>query len=798
MQRLVQALREQGLRTKIIARSFVPTAIILLGVALVAFFAFQNVTEELVLERDLAVVVGAASQLTTQLEKYEDLLASVARTLQQGDPGAQRQALQQVSNRLVVFDGGALLLDIYGNVVAAEPERAQILGQDWSERNYYRDIVRFQRAGISPDLFLSNVASDGPNGADVVVCALPIIGARDEFRGVLAGMFRVDPTAINTLYGDVVRLRIGMSGSMYLVDGEGRIIYHSDAEHIGKDLNAPVVEGQILNGQAGAVRIRNLAGQDTVAAFAPVSGTPWGLVTEESWPTLARGFQRYQNFLIFLLVMGGVVPAILVHFGVRQITRPIKELIPAAQEVARGNFGQTITAQTGDEIEELARQFNLMSAQLEESYAHLEQRVADRTRELATLNAIARVVSRSLDLSEILGNALDEILGMLRIESGAILLMGPDGETVTPRVYRNLPEELFVKAANHTLQDEDISVQATARVEPIVLEALDQARYLLPLVRQEGEHTLASAPIVHKDRALGALILITRRSRAFPIRELALLTALGQQIGVGVENARLYASIQQELAERVRAEEKLQKYTVELQEANAELSQYAYVVSHDVRAPLRAIRNYVRFLREDLATTLDDELKQYLDGLGRAAQEADELVEDLLELSKVGQRDAPVETIPVGVFLRELVAALDLATEAEITLTDDWPTVDVEPVLLRQVFQNLISNAIKFNESPVKRVELGWRLLGDDSPEGGYEFFVRDNGIGIAPRYLEQIFRVFERLHTRQEYEGTGIGLAIVKKAVSRLGGSVRVESSPGAGSTFFVTLPQAQKGGTE
>jgi len=256
-----------------------------------------------------------------------------------------------------------------------------------------------------------------------------------------------------------------------------------------------------------------------------------------------------------------------------------------------------------------------------------------------------------------------------------------------------------------------------------------------------------------------------------------------------------------DITARKRAEQQLQQRAAELEEANAELSQYAYVVSHDLKTPLRAVHNYADFLREDLEAVLDGDQKTYLDGLGRAVQEAEELVEDLLELSRVGRRGVPIEAVDVGAFLRKLLAILSLSVDIEIVMADDWPTIVVEPVLLGRIFQNLISNAVKFNTSPHKRVELGWRPVTPDLTGLGKpvrsqwcEFFVRDNGIGIDPRYHEQIFRVFERLHTKEEYEGTGIGLAIVKKAVSKLGGSVRVESIPGEGSTFFVTLSSTQK----
>jgi light-regulated signal transduction histidine kinase (bacteriophytochrome) len=251
-----------------------------------------------------------------------------------------------------------------------------------------------------------------------------------------------------------------------------------------------------------------------------------------------------------------------------------------------------------------------------------------------------------------------------------------------------------------------------------------------------------------------------------------------------------------ELAERKRAEEavrlahkNLAIYADEIQAANEELSQYAYVVSHDLKAPLRAIHNYVDFLREDLEETLVGDDKVYLNGLNRAVHQGEELVDDLLEFSRVGREIGPIESIGIGVFLEELISSLDLSPDVEVVMGNDWPIIDADATLLRQILQNLIGNAIKFNDSPHKRVELGWLPAGEER----YELFVRDNGIGIEPRYHEKVFAVFQRLHTHDEYVGTGLGLGIVKKAVGKLHGSVRVESTPGKGSTFFVVLPKTQ-----
>ena len=216
----------------------------------------------------------------------------------------------------------------------------------------------------------------------------------------------------------------------------------------------------------------------------------------------------------------------------------------------------------------------------------------------------------------------------------------------------------------------------------------------------------------------------------------------------------------------------LEDKAAELEEANIDLAQYAYAVSHDLKTPLRGIHHYADFLCEDLGASLGDEHKTYLDGL--------------LELSRVGSRDLVYQAVNLNTALQEIITSLSLPEDVDILWQGTWPTIEVEPVLLRQIFQNLISNATKFNHAPRKRIALGWRPVG----EHDCEVYVRDNGLGIDSRYSEQIFQIFQRLYTKQEYEGTGIGLAIVKKAVSRMGGTVYVTSTPGEGSTLFVTLP--------
>ena len=273
---------------------------------------------------------------------------------------------------------------------------------------------------------------------------------------------------------------------------------------------------------------------------------------------------------------------------------------------------------------------------------------------------------------------------------------------------------------------------------------------------------------------------------AAPLRD-----GLGQIVGAIETLQDVTARKQAELAlhkQQDQLEELVSSRTDELSQANEELSQYAYVVAHDLRSPLRAIRNYADFLHEDLGALAGQEQQSYFSGLKKALQHGEQLVGDLLVYAGIGRSETDSRTIDLETLLLELIDLMHLPGDAEVILDPALPSVRGDHTLLKQVFQNLLSNAVKFNQASLKRISIGWRMLDDMQ----CEVAVRDNGIGIDTKYLDHIFRMFQRLHTQQEYAGTGIGLAIVRKAVSRLNGQIRIESSLGVGTTFFVCLPLA------
>jgi len=246
-----------------------------------------------------------------------------------------------------------------------------------------------------------------------------------------------------------------------------------------------------------------------------------------------------------------------------------------------------------------------------------------------------------------------------------------------------------------------------------------------------------------------------------------------------------------EALNRKRAEEELARHTQELARSNAELEQFAYVTSHDLQEPLRKIQAFGDRLKAGYDEALDERGHDYLERMQNAAGRMQTLINDLLKFSRVTTKAQPLVQVNLAEVVREVVDSL----EAHIERTggrvevDDMPTIDADPTQMRQLLQNLISNGLKFHkeeEPPVVRVH--GKLI-----DNRCQITVEDNGIGFDEKYLDRIFTIFQRLHGRLEYEGTGVGLAICRKIVERHGGSITAKSTPGQGAKFIVTLPVKQ-----
>jgi light-regulated signal transduction histidine kinase (bacteriophytochrome) len=265
---------------------------------------------------------------------------------------------------------------------------------------------------------------------------------------------------------------------------------------------------------------------------------------------------------------------------------------------------------------------------------------------------------------------------------------------------------------------------------------------------------------------------------------------------VEIEGRRMYNAVVHDVTERKRYEAALRERGEALARSNAELEQFAYVASHDLQEPLRMVASYTQLLQRRYGGKLDEQADRYIHFAVDGAQRMQGLINDLLALSRVGTQGKPFAPVDVGAVMERVLRWLAGALEesgGEVAV-GPMPTVLGDPGQLEQVLQNLVTNALKFRRPGVApRVDVTAerrRAPGDAPHPHEWVFAVRDNGIGFEQQFADQIFVVFQRLHTRAEYPGTGVGLAIVKKVVERHGGRVWAESEPGAGATFFFTLP--------
>jgi light-regulated signal transduction histidine kinase (bacteriophytochrome) len=288
-------------------------------------------------------------------------------------------------------------------------------------------------------------------------------------------------------------------------------------------------------------------------------------------------------------------------------------------------------------------------------------------------------------------------------------------------------------------------------------------------------------PMIAGGELLGA-ISFGGESAKSPEEQLQVAKEVAAQLAIALTMARLIAQVRQHATE---LESKVMERTAELEAVNKELGSFTYSVSHDLRAPLRAIDGYGRMLEEDYAARLDGEGRRLLAVVRDNSRQMGRLIDDLLEFSRLGRQTPAKQSIDMTALARE---AADEAVRGTRTALEvgSLPAAAADRALLRQVWVNLIGNAVKYSgKSERPRVEIGGHVDGE---EGVY--WVRDNGAGFDMRYAAKLFGVFQRLHGQDEFPGTGVGLAIVQRVVTRHGGRVWAEGKVGEGARFSFTLP--------
>jgi PAS domain S-box-containing protein len=396
---------------------------------------------------------------------------------------------------------------------------------------------------------------------------------------------------------------------------------------------------------------------------------------------------------------------------------------------------------------------------LRKAHDQLETRVRERTDALSMANAELKRQIGERERAERARQATENRYRALIEKSlDAVSLVDRDGNILytsssAQRVLGYSPEEFNSIAGFDLIHPEDIE-----RARSIVLKAL----------RRSGESLTAEIRVRHKDGTWRWIECVTTNLIDEP------------SVHAVVVNYR-------DKTDRKLAEEKLARRADELARINAELEQFAYVASHDMREPLRMIASYLQLLAQRYKGSIDDRADKYIHYAVEGAKRMQELITDLSAYTRVGTGAVSFQSVDCANCVSVAIANLKLIVEesgAQVTW-GSLPVVMGEPGQLAQVFQNLIENAIKYRGEKPPQI----RIIAERNGSN-WLFTIADNGIGIDPRFSSRIFRIFQRLHEPDKYPGTGIGLAIVKKIVERHGGKIWVESCPGEGASFHFTIP--------
>lgn len=691
------------------------------------------------------------------------------------------------------------LVDREGKVVNSTDPRNVGRRVDASS-DWYQEIVA-GRQGYVSDLLPARPANQP---------AFLIVRRIEDEKGAMLGisMAEIDANRLGVLFRHIEVTEGGMFG---LTDRKGTLVYMapeielSDREFFPFD---PVLRTAMSTGQpATDTFTSDVDHRRRLGTRIPIADTGWVAGSSKPTSVLLAPVIRTLSLLACLNVVVIGLSSLAAGLLGRQVLRSVRRLQTHAQAVARGNLGHHTEVTGIRELEDLADSFNRMGIGLQEARAAqeqanavLESRVAERTAELRKANELlkseisertvveARLRESEQKLRAIFDRTL-QFVGLLTPDGilvdanrGALEVAGVDKSAVVGKPFVDTPWWQHSPVMRDKLR---AALRTAAEGQPVRFQATHPAR--------DGNLIHVEFSLTPVFDAGGKVVFLVPEGRDITERKRAEeelstyrdhLEELVTQRTAELELANQY--LETEVTQRKQAAETLEKTAEELVRSNRELEQFAYIASHDLQEPLRVISGYLQLLQRRYQGRFDADADQFIEYAVDGSKRMQQLIADLLEYSRVGRRGKEFQSTNLEEVLAESLRMLQrgMGETGAVVTHDPLPTVQGDRTQLTQLFQNLIGNGIKFRGESRPEIHVSARADGDR-----WVLSVRDNGIGIDRQYWDQVFVIFQRLHSRQKYSGTGIGLAICKRIVERHGGRIWLESHPGKGSTFYFTI---------
>ncbi len=600
--------------------------------------------------------------------------------------------------------------------------------------------IAFQ-AAMRGEIYYSDLVISDDTGNPTIIFAAPVRDEKRPDRPIVGAVIG------NFLWHVVLQMldEIDHANRVHLFNREGMTIAtRTDHKHKilqGGLVHSECVKKALIRDVANDSMCTVGAGDEAVLAcyamqhgYLSYKGGKWGLLLEMPLSEVFAPINQLAKNIVKYIVIIMISIAGAFYFIGKILTLPIETLTRTVQAVAQGDFSARARVTTSDEVGILATSFNKMVEDLEKTTVSKEY--VDNIMESMTDTLVVVDADAKIKTVNI---ATCELLGYEREE-----LLGKPIETIleSKDIFRDKTklEELF-----------DIG-----RVVNYETEYTTEEGGRIPIL-------FSSSVMKDKDNSIICIVCTGR-----------------------------------DITERKRAEEDLKAFTAKLQKSNQELQGFVYIASHDLQEPLRKVMAFGDRLKAKCGDAFTDQGRDYLERMQKAAARMQTLINGLLMFSRVTTKARPYAPVDLAKVAKDVISDLEVRIEATGGRVElgDLPLLDADPLQMRQLFQNLIGNALKFHKEDVPpHIKIFSKNAKDGASSHSEccEITVEDNGIGFEEKYVDRIFGVFQRLHGRNEYEGAGIGLSVCRKIVERHDGQISAKSAPGQGASFIVTLPAKQ-----
>lgn len=762
----------------------------------------------------LQVNLEARSEALRQAEERLGRIAKIVSKDEQQVVGYTKQILQIMANaddleRLDSPDCSALarrLLStqpLFNNFGAALPSGKivcsgmSIEGRpvSVSERPWFVEAMTYKR------FTQGNRVVGKISGKIGIVFGLPILTPTGDLRGAVF-------TNVSLAWFDrlLASLELPPSWEAGILDKEAQILTRLPSQNTPTTQVATREQWQSLMAQPTLETQRlSLLGQDNIeriTLLTPLNTTQgdiWFYISAPKAEITGPAEKIFRTQLLIFLIVALLAGSLGFWALDRSILAWARNLARTARNFGSGDLDARITEDSPiQELAELNQSFNQMADKLQTRQQQQETdslHIAELNRLYSLLSAVNQTIVSANSRRELLRR-----ICQIAIENGGFALAWAgfvDGDTQELAPVMHAGDAAFL---HHGERPEGPSPAATAYHSGRVAVVNDIAQNPPGIWRDSayaaGFRAAVGVPLSQREQVVGVLTLYASTPGFFDTTELRLLEEVGGDISYALDRLDSEAARQVAEARVARLNEELEQRvaqrTAALVAANQDLEAFSYSVSHDLRAPLRAISGFTQILLKRHLDALNTEGRHYLDNVALASERMSRLIDELLRYSRLGRRGITIARVDLARIVKQTLDNLGAriqSTGAQITL-GELPMIQSDPTLIEQILTNLVDNALTYH-LPDQPPRISIEACA--TPQG-WTLSISDQGIGIPPEFHDKVFAVFQRLHNDEDYPGTGIGLAIVKKAVQHLGGEVQLASTPGVGTTFTIHLPDGER----